>query len=140
LDDLTDRGLSVAVYADSAVLRRGLEAMLQELAIVKEVTVCGSVEHAKEILRENSSTALILADSDRRRLRLTDREKETLGLLVEGLSNKQIARRLRISSHGAKRLVASLMAKLDAPNRTTAVVKSIRMGLIQPENPIISES
>lgn len=61
---------------------------------------------------------------------LTGREIETLCLLVRGLSNKQIARRLTISSHGAKRLVASIMLKLDAPNRTTAVVNAIRAGIV----------
>jgi two-component system nitrate/nitrite response regulator NarL len=67
----------------------------------------------------------------RQRPTLTGREAETLNLLAEGLSNKQIARRLHISSHGAKRIVASLLLKLDSPNRTTAVVIAIRTGLIQ---------
>jgi DNA-binding NarL/FixJ family response regulator len=61
---------------------------------------------------------------------LTHREQETLELLAEGLSNKQIARRLRISDHGAKRLVASVLLKLGSPNRTTAVVRAIKSGLI----------
>jgi two-component system, NarL family, nitrate/nitrite response regulator NarL len=62
--------------------------------------------------------------------RLTGREREALALLVQGLSNKQIARQLSISSHGAKRLVTSIMLKLDAPNRTQAAVTAIRAGLV----------
>ncbi|MGW4892730.1 LuxR C-terminal-related transcriptional regulator [Kitasatospora sp. NPDC004240] len=61
---------------------------------------------------------------------LTGRQTETLALLAAGLSNKQIATRLRISEHGAKRLVASVLLKLGSPNRTTAVVTAIREGLI----------
>ncbi len=61
---------------------------------------------------------------------LTAREVEALSLLVRGMSNKQIARRLAISSHGAKRLVANIMLKLDSPNRTTAVVNALRAGII----------
>ncbi|MBL1099190.1 helix-turn-helix transcriptional regulator [Streptomyces coffeae] len=61
---------------------------------------------------------------------LTGRENEVLLLLAEGLSNKQIARRLGISSHGVKRIVASLLLKLGAPNRTAAVVTAIQSGLI----------
>jgi two-component system nitrate/nitrite response regulator NarL len=61
---------------------------------------------------------------------LTSREREALSLLVRGLSNKQIARELSISSHGAKRLVTSIMLKLDAPNRTLAAVTAIRAGII----------
>jgi two-component system nitrate/nitrite response regulator NarL len=62
---------------------------------------------------------------------LTSREREALGLLVKGMSNKQIARRLTISSHGAKRLVASIMLKLDSPNRTTAAINAIKAGIVE---------
>ncbi len=65
-------------------------------------------------------------DRDATRVRLTPREEQALGLLVDGLSNKQIARRLGISGHGAKRLVANILAKLDVPNRTMAVAKALR--------------
>jgi two-component system nitrate/nitrite response regulator NarL len=61
---------------------------------------------------------------------LTGRENEVLLLLAEGLSNKQIARRLGISGHGVKRIVANLLLKLGAPNRTAAVVTAIQTGLI----------
>ncbi|MEV6113645.1 response regulator transcription factor [Streptomyces sp. NPDC052109] len=61
--------------------------------------------------------------------RLTPRERQTLDLMVDGLSNKQIGRRLEISEHGAKRLVANILAKLDCPNRTTAVARALREGL-----------
>lgn len=63
---------------------------------------------------------------------LTDRENATLSLLAEGLSNKEIARILKVSSHGSKRLVAKVLLKLGASNRTEAVVTAIRQGLINP--------
>ncbi|MFE2757725.1 LuxR C-terminal-related transcriptional regulator [Actinosynnema sp. NPDC059335] len=59
---------------------------------------------------------------------LTPREQQVLSLLVLGLTNKQIARKLRISSHGVKRLVANILAKLNTPNRTLAVAKALRDG------------
>lgn len=61
---------------------------------------------------------------------LTPREQQALGLLAEGLSNKQIARRLSISEHGAKRHVANVLAKLNCPNRTLAVAVALRYGLV----------
>lgn len=64
-------------------------------------------------------------------VRMTAREQEVLGLLVEGLSNKQIARRLSISEHGAKRHVANILAKLNSPNRTVAVANALRYGLCE---------
>jgi two-component system nitrate/nitrite response regulator NarL len=63
------------------------------------------------------------------RPRLTPREHEALLLLVDGLSNKQIARRLGVSEHGAKRLVANILSKMDCPNRTLAVAKALREGV-----------
>ncbi|WP_255955381.1 response regulator transcription factor [Streptomyces odontomachi] len=63
--------------------------------------------------------------------RLTRREQQALVLLVDGLSNKQIGRRLGISDHGAKRLVGNILAKLDCPNRTSVATLAIRDGLYE---------
>jgi len=61
---------------------------------------------------------------------LTPRETEVLGLLAEGLANKEIAARLSISTHTAKFHVESVLRKLDAANRAEAVREGIRRGLI----------
>jgi two-component system, NarL family, nitrate/nitrite response regulator NarL len=63
---------------------------------------------------------------------LTTRERQILSQLAQGLSNKQIARRLAISEHGVKRHVTNLLAKLHSPNRTLAVALALREGLICP--------
>ena len=68
-----------------------------------------------------------LADRD---VPLTPRELEVLALLVEGASNKMIARRLGISVHTAKFHVGSLLDKLDAVGRTDAVAHAARLGVI----------
>ncbi len=64
-------------------------------------------------------------------VRMTPREQQVLVLLVDGLSNKQIGRRLDMSEHGAKRLVANILAKLNCPTRTLAVAKALREGLYE---------
>ena len=61
---------------------------------------------------------------------LTPRELETLGLLVDGLSNKEMARRLGISVHGARRHVANVFVKLHCTNRTMAAAVAFREGLL----------
>ncbi len=61
---------------------------------------------------------------------LTPRERQVLQLLVEGLSNKQVARRLSISQHGVKRLVSNVLAKLNCPNRTQAVAVALTDGIL----------
>ncbi|PBC60210.1 hypothetical protein BKI49_29710 [Streptomyces sp. Tue6028] len=70
-----------------------------------------------------------------RRISITPREEEVLHFLAEGLSNKQIARRLGISEHGIKRHVTNLLAKLNAPNRTLAVALALQEGLIRATQP-----
>lgn len=64
---------------------------------------------------------------------LTPRERQALKLLADGLSNKQIARRLGISEHGAKRHVGNVLAKLNCPNRTVAVTVALNHGLLAEE-------
>ena len=61
---------------------------------------------------------------------LTTREIQVLELLAEGLSNKAIAGRLGISDQTVKFHVASLSGKLGAVNRTDAVRRAVRRGLI----------
>ena len=61
---------------------------------------------------------------------LTTRELEVLALMAEGLSNKRIAARLAISDQTVKFHVASIGGKLNALNRTDAVRRGLRRGLI----------
>ena len=62
---------------------------------------------------------------------LSPREAQVLDLLASGLSNRGIGRRLGISESTAKFHVNALLAKLEARNRTDAVVRGARMGLLQ---------
>jgi DNA-binding NarL/FixJ family response regulator len=61
---------------------------------------------------------------------LTPREREVLELLAEGLPNKEIAGRLGVSDQTVKFHVAALSGKLGAANRTDAVRRAVRQGLI----------
>jgi DNA-binding NarL/FixJ family response regulator len=99
-------------------LRRALHQLAaDELAIPREL--------GRTLIRQAAVSV-----APKRRATLTVRENEALLLLVSGLSNKQIGRRMRISEHGAKRLVSSILNKLDATNRTSAVVTAIKTGLV----------
>jgi DNA-binding NarL/FixJ family response regulator len=65
-----------------------------------------------------------------RRIHLTPRECEVLGLLAEGLSNKLICRRLNIAPSTVKIHVARILAELGASTRLQAVVVAQRLGLL----------
>ena len=69
-------------------------------------------------------------DADAVEETLTPRELDVLALMAEGLSNKRIAERLGISDQTVKFHVASIGGKLNALNRTDAVRRGLRRGLI----------
>lgn len=61
---------------------------------------------------------------------LTARERQVLALLAEGLPNKGIAAALDISDQTVKFHVAAIIGKLGALNRTDAVRRAVRRGLV----------
>ncbi len=63
---------------------------------------------------------------------LTDREREVLALVAEGLSNDEIAERLVVSPATAKTHVSRAMGKLRARDRAQLVVIAYESGLVRP--------
>ena len=62
---------------------------------------------------------------------LSERELEVLGLLVDGLTNKEIAARLVVTERTVKFHVASILAKLGVPNRAAAVRVALEQRLVR---------
>jgi DNA-binding NarL/FixJ family response regulator len=60
---------------------------------------------------------------------LTEREREVLQLLAQGLSNSEIASRLYLSPGTVRNYVSSILAKLDVADRTQAALLALRHGL-----------
>jgi len=64
--------------------------------------------------------------------RITEREREVLSLVAEGLSNDEIAARLYLSPLTTKTHVSHIMTKLDARDRAQLVVIAYESGLVVP--------
>jgi DNA-binding CsgD family transcriptional regulator len=75
-------------------------------------------------------TLLLTPDGDCKGL--TSRELEVLGLLVDGRSNQQIARRLAVATRTVASHVEHILHKLDVPSRTLAAVQAEREGCYVP--------
>lgn len=61
---------------------------------------------------------------------LSERELQVLNLIVDGLSNQQIAQKLYITQDTVKTHIKRILEKLSASDRTQAAVKALRQGLI----------
>ena len=80
--------------------------------------------------RENLNTVDSMINSNKNNYGLTDRELDVLALMVEGLSNPQIAEKLFITRATAKAHVHSILQKLCASTRTQATVVAMKEGLV----------
>lgn len=62
---------------------------------------------------------------------VTRREEEVLQLIADGCSTVEVAERLYISQKTVKNHLASIYQKLDARDRTQAVLRAVRMGIVR---------
>jgi DNA-binding NarL/FixJ family response regulator len=116
-----------------AARRAGVRAVLGYDAPVEQITAAIAAATAGLITLHpdafRSAARSTVGDGGEERA-LTPREREILEMLAEGLSNRMIANRLRISMYTVKFHVASILAKLHAGSRTEAVTLGVRGGLI----------
>jgi DNA-binding NarL/FixJ family response regulator len=148
LDSLSASGLaadlSVVLLGDSvppggsaAALRAGVRAVLpaditpEQLVSALQAAAEGLlVLHPSQANEALPASAAPSPELHELAESLTRREVEVLQMLAAGLSNKEIAARLKISEHTAKFHVASILGKLGASSRTEAVSLGIRRGLV----------
>ena len=106
--------------ASGAILKSSDFSLL--VSTVKEVAAGGSVI-APDVQR--------LLDDDPPLLDLSDRQRETLPLIVWGLNDREIADVLNLSVYTVKEHVNALFAKLGAANRTDAAMIAARKHLLK---------
>ncbi|MEU8462974.1 response regulator transcription factor [Streptomyces sp. NPDC029003] len=93
-----------------------------------------SVHAGHVLLQREVAEALLAAQDDQppagRPGALTDREREVLGLIADGRSNREIARALVLSEKTVKTHVSNILMKLDLSDRTQAALWAVRHGLV----------
>ncbi len=98
------------------------DASVDELASAIRAAKQGRPVLAPEALRSLISQSVPVPVS----FDLTDRERTILALMVEGLTNRQIADRLTISPSTVKSHVSAILSKLNAGSRTEAVALAVQ--------------
>jgi len=88
-----------------------------------------SVSRGESPIHPRAARALLGVRSGAPQVQLTSRETEVLGLVREGLANKQIARRLDISERTVKAHLTSAFARIGVADRTQAALWAERNGL-----------
>jgi DNA-binding NarL/FixJ family response regulator len=106
--------------ATQAELTTSIQALYEGLVVVNPAWVLQALNNRET---GNGATQDLVQP-------LTEREIEILQLLAYGLTNKQIAARLKISAHTVKFHVSSIFSKLGITNRVEAVNLGLKRGLI----------
>ena len=130
----------VLLIAEAGRVRDALARALEQAGFEVEVSTAGPGGETTSDDAAGHVATVVLADDDAdaraepfetvRQEPLTGREREVLGLLADGLSNRAIASRLGISEHTVKVHVSTIYAKLGAANRAEAVTRGIQRGLV----------
>jgi DNA-binding CsgD family transcriptional regulator len=99
----------------TALLRRGLARDRERAGAMLEAAARGATELGMEPLRRRAADAVAALKAGRSPL--TDRELEVAALVAEGLTNKEVATRLRLSVRTAENHLLNVMNKLGLDNR-----------------------
>lgn len=94
------------------------------------IAVVRAAAEGRTLIPPEIGAQLARAVRQPRRDRLTDREREILALLAEGLSNRAVGERLGITERTVKFHVAEILARLGANNRAQAVAIAKARGLV----------
>jgi DNA-binding NarL/FixJ family response regulator len=121
-------------YGDRAMLTEALDAGVRGF-VLKEAPMEDIVRAVETVAAGGQYVDPVLAATlatigGGRIAQLTQRERDVLRLLADGLSNEEIGKRLFISAETVRTHVRKAMAKLDADTRTQAVAKALRQHVI----------
>lgn len=132
---IAEQGLSVSVvifttFARSGYLRRALDAGVSGY-VLKDAPITDLVDALRRVYGGERVVAPELAvaawgDSDP----LTDRERDVLRLVGEGLPNAEISERLHLSEGTVRNYLSSAIVKLNARNRTEAFARARDRGFL----------
>jgi DNA-binding NarL/FixJ family response regulator len=139
-DDLPDLPIVIITMHGDEALRRdavnaGAAGFLTKDVSMQEVVATVTQAAGGEVALSTELAATILTElaegTDRAPSPLTPREEEVLQLIADGCSTSEVAAGLFISGKTVKNHLASIYEKLEARDRTQAVLSAVRSGIIR---------
>lgn len=136
------RVIMLTMHNDGEVVDRALKAgatgylvkdcTIEQIATAVRMAADGETAMSRDLaLSMLSEVKRIDSKGPREEERIiTKREEEVLQLIADGCSTPEVAARLYISQKTVKNHLASIYEKLDARDRTQAVLQAVRMGIV----------
>lgn len=129
--------IALSSAMDSATVSKALEAgvmgyLIKNVSTDQLAQAIRDVTQGKRALSEEATQALIRAATRPTEpvYRLTEREYEVLHLLIEGLTNPEIALKMSVSRSTVKYHISSILSKLGVSNRAEAVALALRHKIV----------
>jgi two-component system, NarL family, response regulator LiaR len=129
--------IALTSFKEGELIKRALEAgaigyLLKDVSADDLVRAIRAAHSGRSTLSPEASQALVQSASQPPApgLDLTEREREVLALMVEGLNNTQIAGKLGVSPSTIKSHVSNILSKLGVASRTEAVTLALRQKLV----------
>ncbi len=116
-----------------SLIRNGASAYLTKETNLKLSLVLDLINSGVLLLDSNVADSMqnsVFRSCSHCSVQLTERETEVLHKMAEGLLNPEIAEEFVISRNTVKAHVCNIMKKLSVQNRTQAIVKAIKIGLL----------
>jgi DNA-binding NarL/FixJ family response regulator len=132
----------LTMHADGEVMARAIQAgaigyLVKDCAITDVVTAVRLAASGESVLSPDLAMSMLAdvkktpIDPGNGHAPVSAREEQVLQLVADGLSLPEVAAELYISVKTVKNHLASIYAKLDARDRTQAVLRAVRMGIIR---------
>ncbi|MCF6473278.1 response regulator transcription factor, partial [Nonomuraea sp. MG754425] len=128
-----ERVLVLTTYEDDGEILRAVAAgaagyLLKDVSRADLAAAVRAVARGETVL---SPSVARLLDARREAPALSEREREVLELVAEGLTNAAIGRRLYIGEATVKTYLLRVYAKLGVSDRTSAVLAALDLGLVR---------
>jgi len=128
--------IALTSFQEEYLVQNALQAgaigyLMKNISAVELATAIRSVHAGKMTLSSEAAQVLFLAKEQAKEIEpLTDREREVLQWMVEGLSNTEIAERMVVSISTVKFHISNVLMKLRVDNRVAAVTLALQKKLV----------